>query len=82
MTHIFKPGDRAYWMKYKKWVELEEKPIDASKMYPLRIKGGSDIFAEDGKEYLEDGTPALLPLNPYDPTDPLNPPEFRMVTKW
>lgn len=77
MTHIFKSGDRAYWVKYKKWVELEENPIDASKMYPLRIKGGSDIFAEDGKDCIEDGTPALLPINPYDLTDPNNPPEFR-----
>ena len=46
MTHIFKPGDRAYWLNEKQWVELEENPENPSEYYPLRIKNGELVFTE------------------------------------
>ena len=71
MAHIFKPGDRAYWVEERKWITLQENN-DAT--YPIKCSTGT--FTLDGR-YVDKSAIALLPLNPYDPTDPLNPPEFR-----
>ena len=71
MEHIFKPGDRAYWVEERKWITLKENN-DAT--YPIKCSTGT--FTLDGR-YVDKSAIALLPLNPYDPTDPNNPPEFR-----
>ena len=73
MTHIFKPGDRAYWVKHNQWVTLKEY---THRDYPLTIEEGEGSFTLDGR-YICGGDIVLLPINPYDPTDPNNPPEFR-----
>lgn len=76
MTHIFKPGDRAYWLKKKEWVSLVEKSNFPESAFSLKEKVSGMFFTKDGRvaTYKE---PELLPLNPYDPSDPNNPPEFR-----
>ena len=71
MAHIFKPGDRAYWVEERKWITLQENN-DAT--YP--IKCSTRTFTLDGR-YVDKSAIDLLPLNPYDPCDPNNPPEFR-----
>ncbi len=71
MTHIFKPGDRAYWFEERKWITLQEND-DAT--YPIKCSTGT--FTLDGR-YVDKSAIDLLPLNPYDPCDPNNPPEFR-----
>ena len=84
MAHIFKPGDRAYWLMEKRWVELEKNPgDDEDGLYPLvstedKMFCTEDrfCFTEDGRPHERDKWPVLLPLNPYDPADPNNPPEF------
>ena len=73
MTHIFKPGDRAYWFEKNVWLTLTENVAGS---HPLRAEDRRVIFTADGR-YAVDRDIVLLPLNPYDPTDPLNPPEFR-----
>ena len=73
MTHIFKPGDRAYWVKHRQWVTLKEY---TNRDYPLTIEEGEGGFTLDGR-FICGGDIVLLPINPYDPTDPNNPPEFR-----
>ena len=72
MTHIFKPGDRAYWIGVG-WVELFESH---DKGYPLISKRFSATFTIHGQR-IGSKDIILLPLNPYDPCDPNNPPEFR-----
>ena len=74
---IFKPGDRAYWLNEKQWVELEENPENPSEYYPLRIKNEELVFTEEGKDVFFSPYFSLLPINPYDPFDPNNPPEFK-----
>ena len=78
---IFKPGDRAYWLNEKQWVELEENPENPSEYYPLRIKNGELVFTEEGKDVFFSPYFSFLPINPYDPFDPNNPPEFR-ASRW
>lgn len=73
MTHIFKPGDRAYWVKHNQWVTLKEY---THRDYPLTIEEGEGGFTLDGR-FICGGDIVLLPLNPYDPCDPNNPKEFR-----
>ena len=73
MAHIFKPGDRAYWFEKNIWLTLTENVAGS---HPLRAEDRRIIFTVDGR-YAVDRDIVLLPLNPYDPTDPLNPPEFR-----
>ena len=69
--HIFKPGDRAYWVEERKWITLQE---NNDKTYPIKCSTGT--FTLDGR-YVDKSAIDLLPLNPYDPCDPNNPPEFR-----
>ena len=76
MTHIFKPGDRAYWVK-NGWIDLIENPERDSSLYPLRDKESRGTFTVEGQRHARGGDIVLLPINPYDPTDPLNPQEFR-----
>ena len=75
MTHIFKPGDRAYWLVKEKWIELVENTEKDSYLYPLFNKDFYATFTAEGRRNAKGGD-SLLPLNPYDPCDPLNPPEF------
>ncbi len=72
MEHIFKPGDKAYWIEAG-WIELDENPDEE---YPLVAKRFCMTFTADGR-WVADKDIVLLPINPYDPTDPNNPPEFR-----
>ena len=72
MEHIFKPGDKAYWIEAG-WIELDENPDEE---YPLVAKRFCMTFTADGR-WVADKDIVLLPINPYDPTDPKNPPEFR-----
>ena len=73
MEHIFKPGDRAYWITENRWITLKYNDhstytlCDLEDFYTLTEQGQFD----------EDGPIVLLPVNPYDPTDPDNPREFR-----
>ena len=74
MAHIFKPGDRAYWMTEKRWIELLEGSNHPN--YPLEERSSHSSFTTDGREMIGESI-VLLPINPYDPTDTNNPPEFR-----
>ncbi len=73
MTHIFKPGDKAYRFEEKKWITLKKSDDVA---YPLQADNGTATFTREGR-FVEGDSITLLPINPYDPTDPLNPQEFR-----
>ena len=72
MKHNFKPGDRAYWITANKWITLENSTHANSRDFPLKNKEGDLTFTELGEFIRGDETPVLLPLNPYDPTDPLD----------
>ena len=72
MTHIFKPGNKAYWVGVG-WVELFD---NHDKEYPLISNRFSATFTTHGQRSSSKDI-ILLPLNPYDPTDPNNPPEFK-----
>ena len=72
MEHIFKPGDKAYWIEAG-WIELDENPDEE---YPLVAKRFCMTFTADGR-WVADKDIVLLPINPYDPADPNNPQEFR-----
>ena len=76
MTHIFKPGDRAYW-RGEGWIELVENLERDSSLYPLRERASVATFTAEGRKYAKGGNIVLFPLNPYDPMDPNNPQEFR-----
>ena len=76
MAHIFKPGDKAYWIGVG-WRELIENHAGDSSLYPLRSKDSLVTFTADGRRYARGGDVVLLPINPYDPNDPKNPPESR-----
>ena len=77
MTHIFKPGDRAYWLRTNQWVELVEASDYKPKEFTIQTKDRGISFTAEGKNFLGDETVSLLPINPYDPIDPNNSPEFR-----
>lgn len=76
MTHVFNPGDLAYSLIKNKWVQLSKNNNPSIFNLSLRDEDSDNLYMDDGKVRLYDH-PILLPLNPYDPTDPLNPPEFR-----
>ena len=67
MEHIFKPGDKVYFHARNKWVTLK----DAS---TTRIP---HLLELEGEGFLTDPTFAISLINPFDPSDPNNPPEFR-----
>ena len=75
--YIFKPGDRAYSLRTLRWVDLEENIKDIKGFYPLKEKDSDETYMQDGRYDKMQGAPCLVPLNPYDPTDPNNPPGFR-----
>ena len=77
MKHIFKPGDRAYWLRTNQWVELVEASDYKPKEFTIQTKDRGISFTAEGKNFLGDETVSLLPINPYDPIDPNNSPEFR-----
>ena len=68
-------------------IELARGILDVGKLlayikelesrYPLRDKESRGTFTVEGQRHARGGDIVLLPLNPYDPTDPNNPPEFR-----
>ena len=76
MTHVFNPGDLAYSLIKNKWVQLSKNNNPSIFNLSLRDEDSDNLYMDDGKVRLYDH-PILLPLNPYDPTDPNNPPEFR-----
>ena len=71
MKHIFKPGDKVYFHARNKWVTLK----DAS---TTRIP---HLLELEGEGFFIDPTFAISLINPFDPNDPNNPPEFR-VSRW
>ena len=75
--HIFKPGDRAYSLRTLRWVDLAENSKDIKGFYPLKEKDSDETYMQDGRYDKMQGASCLIPVNPYDPTDPNNPPEFR-----
>ena len=71
MTPIFKPGDRVYFPIRNKWVTLKDASTSDLK----------NILELEGEGIYIDPTFAISLINPYDPSDPNNPPEFR-VSRW
>ena len=76
MAHIFKPGDRAYWVANKTWITLEEGDPKYAALYPLKDIESPATFKQDGRQDTRRDI-VLFPLNPYDPADPNNPQDFR-----
>lgn len=76
MTHIFKPGDKAYWLRHSRWIYLIRNRNFPESGYSLEDQETHTYFTLEGK-LAECNTPELLPLNPYNISDPNNPPEFR-----
>ena len=69
MTHVFNPGDLAYSLIKNKWVQLSKNNNPSIFNLSLRDEDSDNLYMDDGKVRLYDH-PILLPLNPYDPTDP------------
>ena len=76
MKHIFKPGDRAYWLRHSRWIYLIRNRDFPESGYSLEDQETHTYFTLEGK-LAECNPPELLPLNPYDPSDPNNPSEFK-----
>lgn len=72
MAHIFKPGDVVFSI-FHGWIVLELNK--EARVYKLAYKYAT--FTEEGKYREDDPYPILLDYNPYDPSDPNNPPEFK-----
>ena len=66
MTHVFKPGDKAYWVK-NGWIDLIENPERDSSLYPLRDKESRGTFTVEGQRHARGGDIVLLPINPTIP---------------
>ena len=76
MTHIFKPGDKAYWLRHTRWIYLIRNRDFPESNYPLEDQETHTYFTLEGK-LAECNTPELLPINPYNISDPNNPLEFK-----
>ncbi len=72
MTHIFKPGDKAYWLRHSRWIYLIRNRNFPESKYPLEDQETHTYFTLEGK-LAECNTPELLPSNPYNISDPNNP---------
>ena len=70
----WKAGDEAFLVGFG-WVILES---DDSILYPLRFR--AHAFTKDGKNWKHDRYPSLLDHNPFDKSDPKNPPAHG--TEW
>ena len=70
----WKTGDEAFLVNLG-WIVLE--PLD-NPLYPLQFRDYS--FTKDGRQWYEDRYPSLLDHNPFDPSDPKNPPAHG--TEW
>ena len=71
MIPIFKPGDRVYFPIRNKWVTLKDASTSDLK----------NILELEGENFYVDPTFAISLINPFDPSDPNNPPEFR-ASRW
>ena len=67
MAHIFKPGDKVYFHARNKWVTLKDA---STTMIP-------NLLELEGEGIYIDPTFAISLINPFDISDPNNPPEFR-----
>ena len=76
MEHIFKPGDKAYWLRHTRWIYLIRNHDFPESNYPLEDQETHTYFTLEGK-LAECNTPELLPINPYNISDPNNPLEFK-----
>ena len=76
MPHIFKPGEKAYWLRHTRWIYLIRNRNFPESCYSLGDQETHTYFTLEGK-LAECNPPELLPLNPYDPSDPNNPPGLR-----
>ena len=65
MEHIFKPGDKAYWIE-NGWIELDENPDEE---YPLVAKRFCMTFTADGR-WVADKDIVLLPPQSLRPLRP------------
>ena len=74
--YIFNPGDRAYWLRHSRWIYLIRNRNFPESGYPLEDQETHTYFTLEGK-LAECNTPELLPLNPYNISDPNNPLEFK-----
>lgn len=74
--YIFNPGDRAYWLRHTRWIYLIRNHDFPESNYPLEDQETHTYFTLEGK-LAECNTPELLPLNPYNISDPNNPLEFK-----
>ena len=70
----WRAGDEAFLINLG-WIVLE--PLD-NPVYPLQFRDYS--FTKDGRQWNEDRYPSLLDHNPFDPSDPKNPPAHG--TEW
>ena len=70
----WKAGDEAFLVNLG-WIVLEplENPV-----YPLQFRDYS--FTKEGRQWTDDRYPSLLDHNPFDPSDPKNPPAHG--TEW
>ena len=70
----WKAGDEAFLVNLG-WIVLE--PLD-NPLYPLQFRDYS--FTKEGRQWTDDRYPSLLDHNPFDPSDPKNPPAHG--TEW
>ena len=70
----WKAGDEAFLVNLG-WIVLE--PLD-NPLYPLQFRDYS--FTKEGRQWTDDRYPSLLDHNPFDPSDPKNPPAGE--TEW
>ena len=76
MAYIFKAGDQAYSLMKNKWTKLLDNGLSPNCSFPFKGEDCGYFYTNDGKIALY-GPAVILPINPYDPTDPNNAPDFR-----